>query len=101
MRVIVLQGFFYSIQAKFQVSGFSAPTFPLDHPPRNQQENRALLQRDGGSVAGGVREQTQGQAGWAEFSSPAAVAHQARRMSRGGAPEGARLFVVAAKESGA
>ena len=87
MGVVVLQGLFYSIQTKFQASVFSALTCPLDHPPRNQQEQSALFQPDGRSVASGVREQAERQTGGAEFRYPGVVApgpaYAPRSCSRG------------------
>src|SRR5258708_13604104 len=98
MGVVVLQGLFYSIQTKFQASVFSALSCPLDHPPRNQQEQSALFQPDGRSVASGVREQAERLTRGADFRYPGVVAHQARRMPLVRVAEGSQLFVVAAPE---
>ena len=70
LRSLGLKAFFYALQAEFQIFGFVIFAVALNHSPRNQKKNRAFLQANRGSFAGGVGEQAERQTGGASSTMP-------------------------------
>src|SRR5580658_7023417 len=83
------------------LAGRSVVPRAVDYSARNQQQRGAFLHADGRSVAGGVGEESERQAGRSEFGDAAMVAKKAGCVSGIGVAECAELLVIAGDEGGA
>src|SRR5580700_10590768 len=87
-------------QAEFVfMVGLFVVALAADDSARNKQNSGTFFEADGGSVGGGVGEESQRQAGRAQFSDPATIAEKSGSVAGIGVAECAELFVVAGDES--